>query len=507
MADKIFTEVGVSGLRQQGGVVDEERLRKLQGDRGRRIFREMADNDDLIGAILFAIEMMLRNVEWRVEPATDDPDHVEVAEFFESLMDDMSHTWEDFVSETLTMLVHGFAPHEIVYKRREGPAQSDPTRRSRHDDGRIGWRKIPLRSQDTLDRWEFDDDGGIKGMWQLPPSSGGLILIPIEKMLIFRTTSRKNNPEGRSVLRNAYVSWFRKKRIAEFEAIGVERDLAGMPIFYLPSQLFDPNASADVKSQLSEYQRIIENIKNDEQAGLILPAVFDENNNRLVEFTLAGTGSRRLFDTSAIISRYDRSIAMTVLADFILLGHEKVGSFALSSDKTSMFATALGAWLKEIAAVINRHAVPRLMNLNAFPTEATPSFVPGDLEKDDVSRFAEAVSKLTGMGWLTPGSEDDENHIRNLLDMPSITAFVGGDGEEGDEEGGSRRDPAAALNGAQVQALIQIAQSVAVGELDRNAAISIIVASFPITRTDAENMLSGSSPLIVGAPDEPQRPE
>lgn len=429
MADRVFTEAGVSGLRQQGGVVDEEWLRKLQGERGRRVYREMADNDDLVGAILFAIEMLLRNVEWRVEPATDDPDHVEVAEFFESLMDDMSHTWEDFISEVLTMLVFGFAPHEIVYKRRDGPTQKDPSRRSRHDDGRIGWRKLPLRGQDTLDRWEFDEDGGTRGMWQFPPTGGAPIFIPIEKLLIFRTTSRKNNPEGRSVLRNAYVSWYRKKRIAEFEAIGVERDLAGLPVFYLPPSLFDPNAPAEVKKQLAEYRRIIENIKSDEQAGLMLPSLYDQNNNQLVKFELAGTGSTRMFDTSAIVSRYDRSIAMTVLADFILLGHEKVGSFALSSDKTSMFSTALGAWLKEIAAVINRHAVPRLMELNAIPSDAAPEYVPGDLEKEDVDKFSVAITNLTNAGWLTPGGEEDEDHIRGLLDLPSTPVDLMGLGE------------------------------------------------------------------------------
>jgi len=31
-----------------------------------------------------------------------------------------SHTWEDFVVEALSMLGYGFAPHEIVYKRRLG---------------------------------------------------------------------------------------------------------------------------------------------------------------------------------------------------------------------------------------------------------------------------------------------------------------------------------------------------------------------------------------------------
>jgi hypothetical protein len=36
-------------------------------------------------------------------------------------MDDMSHTWDDMISEILTMLVYGWSWHEIVYKKRVGP--------------------------------------------------------------------------------------------------------------------------------------------------------------------------------------------------------------------------------------------------------------------------------------------------------------------------------------------------------------------------------------------------
>ena len=43
------------------------------------------------------------------------------------------------------------------------------------------------------------------------------------------------------------------------------------------------------------------------------------------------------FDTNAIINRYNSQIAMTVLADFLTIGHEGGGSFALSSNKYSMF--------------------------------------------------------------------------------------------------------------------------------------------------------------------------
>lgn len=415
--------IGVSGLTQYGGMIDEEWLNKLKGDLGKKRFREMADNDDTVGSILFAIEMLLRNVEWRVEPFDDTPDRKEDAEFVESLMQDLSHTWEDLIAEILTMLIFGFAPFEIIYKLRGGPTDTDKTRQSKFTDNKIGWRKIELRAQETIYQWEFnEEDGEVTGLWQMPPLSGANIFIPIDKLIVFKTTSRKSNPEGRSILRSAWIKYSRKLHIEDMEAIGVERDLAGMPMFYVPTEMTDENADAATKAQLEEYKKIGRNIKNDQQACLVLPSIFDEANNRLLEFKLLSTGGTRQFDTSAIIQRLDNGIARTVLADFIMLGHEKVGSFALSSDKTELFSTALGAWLKEIAAVLNRYALPKIYELNGMNLSEMAEFVPGDIEKKDMDRFSTAVTNLTGAGWLTPGGEDDENYIRDYLDLPQLIA-------------------------------------------------------------------------------------
>lgn len=432
----MFVRRGVSGLEQYGGRVNEEFLRRLQGYRGQRIFKEMSENDDVIGAILFCVEMLLRNVDWRVEPYSEDPDHEDQAEFVESLMDDMESTWEDFMAEALSMLTYGYAPMEIIYKRREGPFQSALERRSKHSDGRIGWRDIAIRAQTTVDNWEFDEHGDVTGLWQLPPvgtmvaAVSQRVFIPIEKLMVFRTTARRNNPEGRSIIRNAFVSWFYKKRIQESEAIGIERDLAGMPIMWLPAEILSADGG-DELTMKNAYQNIIENIKRDEQSGLMLPLQYDENGNKLYDFELAGTGSARVIDTDKVVKRYNRAIAQSVLMDFLMLGQEKAGSYALSSDKTELFATAVGAWLKSIAAVLNRQGLTKLYQLNGWDPSEMAIFVPGDIEKPDVEKFTTAITMLTGSGWLTPGGEDDENHLRGMLDMPEKV-----EGDDAFDDGG-----------------------------------------------------------------------
>ena len=231
-----FMEVGSSGLQQNGGMIRDDFLRQMQGKQGYANLREMADNDPVVGAVLSAVELIIRSVEWTVDAAdANNQQATDAAEFVSSCLNDMNMSWPDTLSTICTYLTYGFSLHEIVYKRRNG-FTNDPKTRSKYNDNRIGWRKLPIRSQDTIQRWDLDETGGIKGAYQMDPYAPkkGLTYLPMEKCLLFRTTVKANNPQGRSILRNAFVSWYYKRRIQEIEAIGIERELAGLPDMQVP---------------------------------------------------------------------------------------------------------------------------------------------------------------------------------------------------------------------------------------------------------------------------------
>ena len=104
-----MVELGLTGVRRTSGYIDEEFLPQLRGRKAVQIFREMKDNDPVIGALLFATDRLLRQVEWRVEPSGDKPGDKEAAAFLEQCMEDMSHTWDDMITEILTMLPYGWS--------------------------------------------------------------------------------------------------------------------------------------------------------------------------------------------------------------------------------------------------------------------------------------------------------------------------------------------------------------------------------------------------------------
>ena len=397
-----FLELGQSGLRQVAGHVREEFLRDLAGWRGARVYREMRDNDPVIGAILFAVEMLLRGVEWRVDPAGPGAADREAATFVGDCLADMEQTFEDTLAELLSFLTYGWALTEVVYRRR--------------GDGRIGWRKLALRSQDSLARWQFDEAGEVVGFVQQVPSAVAEVTIPLARCLLFRTTSHKGNPEGRSVLRNAYRPWYFKRRIEEIEAIGIERDLAGLPVMRVPARIMRASADADEQATYAYAKQLVRNIRRDEQEGVVLPAERDEQGHPLFDLSLLSTGGRRQFDTNAVIDRYDRRIAATVLADFVLLGQDAAGSFALADSKTAMFQRALKAWLDGVAAVFDRIGIPDLLALNGMAGRCR--LVPGDVAGPDLATLAGYVVRLAQAGAPLFPDARLEAHLRAAGRLP-----------------------------------------------------------------------------------------
>ena len=412
-----FIELGSSGLRRSGGTITEEFLANLQGVKGFKVYREMRDNDPGLGAMLYAIDKVITRLEWHVEGEDE-----RTATFVQECLDDMSDSWDATLQNILSMLVYGWSFHEVVYKIRGG-LTDDPRTNSRFKDHRIGWRKWPVRAQETLQEWMIDDRGGIQGMVQIDPSGGGLHRIPIEKALLFRTTTNRNNPEGYSLLRNAYRPWFYKRRIEEIEAVGIERDLAGLPMAFVPPEYLMNTASPAQKAVLNAITDIVQNVKRNEQEGIVFPAAYDEQGNRIFDLQLLSASGGRQFDTGAVIQRYDQRIAMSLLSDFLLLGSDRVGSFALGTAKIDLWTLAVDSIAKTIAEVVNQYAIPRLLKLNAMRTDTLPYLTYGQVSSVELTEVADYVSKLVGVGAIMPDPSLEE-HLRQLGDLPDSQPLV-----------------------------------------------------------------------------------
>lgn len=412
------TAIGVTGLTQYSGRIHEEYLRELQGPRWHRVLRRMVDSDPIIGAALFAIEMLLRQVTWDITASEDgDADAEANAAFIGEAWSDMP-PWPDTLAEILTFLPHGWVWLELIYKRRQGlryraDGSEDAELSSRFTDGKTGWACWSPRAQDTLDRWEFGQDGSVRGMWQIAPPTYQSVMIPVEKALHLRTTSRKGNPEGRSILRNTYRPWYFKQNIENIEGIGIERDLAGFPIVRVPHEIITAGGPI-----FEAYKQMARDVKRDEQEGAVLSSQRDTHGQYVYDMQLLSSASRRQFDTNVIIARYDTRIAMTMLADVILIGHEKVGSFALSSDKTELLSVALGAFLETICCGVQQQAFTRLLRLNGMNADKCPMLRHGDIESTDLAALGAYLESLTKAGMTIFPQPDLEAYLLEEAGLP-----------------------------------------------------------------------------------------
>jgi hypothetical protein len=420
-----FVELGGTGLKRSTGVIDEEFLPALRGTKGVKVFTEMSQNDATIGALLFTIEKLLREVTWTVVGDDSSPEQAKAVQFVEECIDDMSHSFDDLVAEILSMLPYGWSWHEIVYKKRIGPWENDGRRRSKFTDGKIGWRKMPIRAQETLHRWLFDDTGGIKGMVQIPAPTYTQRTLSIERCLLFRTGAHKGNPEGRSILRNAYRPWFFKKRLEEFEAIGVERDLAGLPFAKVPSQIMKPDATPQQKQLFTAFKRLVSNVRRDEHDGVVIPSDVDpDTKTPEYDFQLLSSGGGKTFDTNALIERYSTEILMTVLADFIKVGHQGTGSYALHVDKTGIFRAALNSIAQGIADVFNRHAIPRLFAMNQWKLDKLPRIEPSNVDPPNLAELGAFMQTMAGLGMTFFPDPDLEKFLREASHLPDLPQEV-----------------------------------------------------------------------------------
>jgi hypothetical protein len=453
-------EIGAQGLKEFGGFLQEEFVHDLRGQRGALRYKEMVDNCPAVDAALSTMKNASSRAiqDGMIEGFSDKAEDRERAEFVEECFEDMAHSKADMDSEALTMYEHGFAPLEIVYKRRGG-FKLDEELNSRFDDGQVGWKKISLRAQESVLRWRMDREGRrLLGMVQVPAPTYQEFDLPIDRIALFRTSAVKNNPEGRSLLRAAYFAWKFFKRGTTIGWVGAERDVTGIPMLKGPAELFGPTPTTAQAAGLARLKQIGENVRNDEQACVLLPSDVDpETKQPLYDFSLVSSPGTKAIDVPAMTRDQERQILMVLFSDFLLMGHEKIGTQALYVGRVGLYAMQLDALLDRYDEVINRQLIPRLALMNGWPMDRLPHYRHGTVNEvalEELGKMLNAYTTAGGImdpdldayvresaGWPAASEEAIEVMTDKLLNPPQPPpAFGQAPPEEGGEKNGEPED-------------------------------------------------------------------
>lgn len=217
------SEIGYTGLSAVNGRVYEELRVELTYPENITTYKKMA-MDPIIKAANNVLDVMISRVPWTFEVPKDAPqESKDAASYLNWCMNNMAqgHTWRSTIEEIGSYRIYGYHVAEKVYEKVKTGKYA----------GRYKWKKLATRSQDTIDKWLFTDDGRtLTGLEQnlannvfrpikLTNTSTGTITIPRNKFLHFKYGSRRENPEGDSPLKGAYIPWKLKLIIEEYEVV------------------------------------------------------------------------------------------------------------------------------------------------------------------------------------------------------------------------------------------------------------------------------------------------
>jgi len=356
---------------------------------------KMEKTDSSCRALYSVITLPLRSVKWWVEPASDSAEDKKVADSITwNITEGMTIGFDNILSEILTCVSRGFSLFEKVFE----------TNDAKEFAGSVRWRKWAFRAQRTIDEWDLDKTGGLKRVHQEFNEGVKTVdtWIPIEKLLVFTYGKEGSNFQGDPLFRACWRDYYYKDGLQRIEAIGLERFWLGVPFIKLPK-----TATGTDKDTAFE---IVSEIRGDEAAGVVLPEGWEFGIERVS--TEGGT-------MGEVIERYSRNIFITGLAQFLALGQNDSGSWALSRDQSAFFLYSLNALADFIIAdTVNKHAIPQLCKMNWPNLRVFPKLMHEDLEQINLGDFLGNLSKAVSSGFLTSPDVDIEAQVRDMMSLP-----------------------------------------------------------------------------------------
>lgn len=413
-------EMGALGLRTFSGVTQDELKAELNWPRSINTFRDMSYHS-AVNAPLTLFENIISKATWTYKPPADaTEEEKEQAKIINQMMQDMEQPWSEFIRDVLSSNVFGFSVHEKVFRKRY------KANGSLYDDGIIGWKKLPIRVQESISKFIFSEDGNeiigvqqnlssINDIYNRFSKRSNLINIPRSKFLLFRTGKHRGDPFGKSPLRDAYLAWRFLTALEELEATGVAKDLNGLPVLYLPAQYLATDAPPEVQAIRLYYENVMRNLQMNEQSAVILPQMIEpESRTQMFKLDLLSVDGKKNFDISKIKEYYKTLIFVSLFADILIQGTTSTGSFALGTIKNSLSGAYAERLISSIAEVLQNDLIKMTYQLNGWDESRMGKFDFDGIEPADLDTFSSAIMRMGASGYVPKTLEVINAVLSNL---------------------------------------------------------------------------------------------
>ena len=370
-----------------------EHLAELQGRDGSLKYRQMATGDPTVGMLLRVHKNPIRSANWGI-PLPNDVTPIEekaINMLNKWLFEDYTLTFDTLLGQILSFLEYGFSLFERVYVPYvfDGEKLLAPT--------------LQQRIQTSILNI-FPDRQIIQQM----TFKAGLVDIPMEDLIFFTLNQQGWDLRGESLLRTSYKSYKSKSVYNEYMGIGIQRTTAGIPTMIVPKGT-KPDGADYLAAEV-----LLKSIAFHEDAYMILPAGWD--------FSIEAVG----FDSEKVqkaIDSLDTKMALSVLAQFVLLGQQgKGGAYALSRDQSDFFLDGLQYIVTLIEKIFHRQVLTPTVRMN-FGENIDMSRIKlrgMNLNKKAGVELSEVLKNLVE-GKFISSTIEDEIQLRSYLEMPALS--------------------------------------------------------------------------------------
>lgn len=421
-----YGEVGYTGANLYNGVSQDELYRELIFPQSLKTYKKMQYHS-AISSCLNLYDNVISKVVWNVKPPPDaTEEELLQTKFIEECLQDMDIPLRQVIKDALSSNIYGFACLEKVFKQRTA-------NNSLFNDGKIGIKKLALIHQETIKRFLTSESGSevigveqdLSGWNTLHRKPINNPKLPRSKYVHIVAGRSRNDPYGKSPLRDVFIAWKFLSVIEELEAQSVAKDMSNLPMLKVPSQFMSPDASPEQKQQYEMFKNIIRNVNVNQQSGIVLPSdVNPETRQALFSFELIKSSSQgKSIDTEPIKQYYLNQIYTALSADVLILGQSGGGSYALGSIKNSLTSSAIEAMLDGIVEALNRDLIMHLYKLNGFNPARACSLDYDNLHESDIEGLSKAWQRLGATGYI-PKSLDVVNKALAVIgvdELPSDT--------------------------------------------------------------------------------------
>lgn len=304
--------------------------------------------------------------------------------------------WRFYTRHALLSRIYGFMPFEQVYRYDENT-------------GLFRIRKIAPRMPHTLtyDGIRVDpEDGGLAGIVQQGAGGRGHTFISVENLVMHTHDREGYDWRGQSILRPIYRDYVLKDHYHRINAIHIDRNGAGIPIYRDPSKDYNSNPEETAAAG----QALAESYRAGEGAGGRI-----EHDADLLIKGVEGTLPKILES----IRYHDEQIAGSMLEMFSSLPSAPNGSRALGSSLVEFFVRSLNAHADDIALTTTNHVVEDLVDSNWGPDEPAPAVKCSEIGAEQ-QLTATAVANLIRVGALTKDRTLEE-YLRRFYRLPALS--------------------------------------------------------------------------------------